>query len=342
MVACVLQEQLAPILETIREHSRLLDWHSALLNHSTIMNRYNAGKLEDLRDLQTNVNYKLQFHIDPEDRKRPTYRNPQPTPAPKRAAGIAASTVTSSPKRDDALPPSERPPVDKSCPSSVSPASRSRDCAAASPSGAPSSAASAPDPPARQPTPVFEPPARNPPSPPTTRRGLRRERAHDETPDPMWNSSRKIDLSAGFPVPAPLPLRQPPSAPPPVCADGVVAMGRSETKDMVVVASQPSQTPQPSETAAAKKRKREDDPSSCGSGEALAGSSSQRDAPERKRKKKEEEEDTNISTERLPIPESFLRLARLNVFGEPSFEERRCEVEQMRFLKNLFRGGRAT
>ena len=55
MVACLLQEQLAPILETIREHSRLLDWHSALLNHSTIMNRYNVGKLDDLRDLQTNV-----------------------------------------------------------------------------------------------------------------------------------------------------------------------------------------------------------------------------------------------------------------------------------------------
>jgi hypothetical protein len=55
MVACVLQEQLAPILETVREHSRLLDWHSALLNHSTLMNRYNVGKLDDLRDLQTNV-----------------------------------------------------------------------------------------------------------------------------------------------------------------------------------------------------------------------------------------------------------------------------------------------
>lgn len=55
MVAGMLEEQLAPILETIREHSRLLDLHSALLNHSTIMNRYNIGKLDDLRDLQTNV-----------------------------------------------------------------------------------------------------------------------------------------------------------------------------------------------------------------------------------------------------------------------------------------------
>ena len=55
MVAYLLQEQLVPILETIREHSRLLDWHSALLNHNAIMNRYNIGKLDDLRDLQTNV-----------------------------------------------------------------------------------------------------------------------------------------------------------------------------------------------------------------------------------------------------------------------------------------------
>ena len=55
MVACILQEQLAPIQEAIREHSKLLDWHSALLNHSTVMNHYNVGKLDDLRDLQTNV-----------------------------------------------------------------------------------------------------------------------------------------------------------------------------------------------------------------------------------------------------------------------------------------------
>ena len=27
MVACVLQDHLALILETVREHSRLLDWH---------------------------------------------------------------------------------------------------------------------------------------------------------------------------------------------------------------------------------------------------------------------------------------------------------------------------
>ncbi|KAH9054263.1 hypothetical protein EDB87DRAFT_114980 [Lactarius vividus] len=34
-----------------------------------------------------------------------------------------------------------------------------------------------------------------------------------------------------------------------------------------------------------------------------------------------------------------LLLARLNIFGETSFEERQCEVERMRYMKNLFRGG---
>ncbi|KAH9083628.1 hypothetical protein EDB83DRAFT_32022 [Lactarius deliciosus] len=138
MVACILQEQLAPILETIREHSRLLDWHSALLNHSTVMNRYNVGKLDDLRDLQTNVNYKLQFHIDPEDRKRPTYRGPQPTSAPQSTA-IATSAGSSSQK--DAFPFSEGSPADSS----------SRGCTD-SPVGT-SSATNAPDALARQLTP---------------------------------------------------------------------------------------------------------------------------------------------------------------------------------------------
>jgi len=161
MVACILQERLAPIREAIREHSRLLDWHSALLNHSTIMNHYNVGKLDDLRDLQTNVNYKLQFQIDPEDRRRPTLRGPQHTSALRSTMPAVGANP---PPRTDDFPPSE--------------------C-----------------------------------SPPS-------------------------------------------------------------------------------------------------------GSSS-------------------ILTERLPIPESFLRVARLNIFGEPTFEERRCEVEQMRYMKNLFRG-RAT
>ena len=55
MVARLLQEQLAPILGTLKEHARLLDVHTALLNHSTTMNRYNVGKLHDLRDLQNSV-----------------------------------------------------------------------------------------------------------------------------------------------------------------------------------------------------------------------------------------------------------------------------------------------
>ena len=55
MTASILQEQLAPIVETLREHARLLDLHSALLNHSTAVNRYNVGKIHEIRDLQNNV-----------------------------------------------------------------------------------------------------------------------------------------------------------------------------------------------------------------------------------------------------------------------------------------------
>ena len=55
MAASILQEQLAPIVETLREHARLLDLHAALLNHSTTMNRYNVGKIDDIRDFQNNV-----------------------------------------------------------------------------------------------------------------------------------------------------------------------------------------------------------------------------------------------------------------------------------------------
>jgi len=55
MTASILEEQLAPIVETLREHARLLDLHAALLNHSTAMNHYNVGKLDDIRDFQNNI-----------------------------------------------------------------------------------------------------------------------------------------------------------------------------------------------------------------------------------------------------------------------------------------------
>jgi hypothetical protein len=55
MTASILHEQLAPIVETLREHARLLDLHTALLNHSTAMGRYNVGKIDDIRDFQNNV-----------------------------------------------------------------------------------------------------------------------------------------------------------------------------------------------------------------------------------------------------------------------------------------------
>ena len=218
--------------------------------------------------------------------------------------------------------------------SSQGSSSLSQDCTD-SPSGA-SSVACAPDPPTRQPTPAFEPPASNPSSPtppqvsaedcgaPIKRRPLQRERTHNQTPDPMWNSSRKISL----PNPAPAPTPLPPYFPPPSHNDRAAAARCSETSEGTT--SQPSPTTQPSESVVGKKRKREDDTSPGGA----SGSGSVCDEPEQKRKK-----DTTISTERLPIPESFLRVARLNIFGEPSFEERRYEVEQMRYLKNLFRGG---
>lgn len=55
MTASILQEQLAPIVEKLREHARLLDVQTALLNHSTAMNRYNVGKTDDIRDFQNNI-----------------------------------------------------------------------------------------------------------------------------------------------------------------------------------------------------------------------------------------------------------------------------------------------
>ena len=55
LTASIVQEQMAPILQTLREHAKLLDLHAALLNHSTSMNRYNVGKLDDIRDFQTNI-----------------------------------------------------------------------------------------------------------------------------------------------------------------------------------------------------------------------------------------------------------------------------------------------
>jgi len=41
MTASILQEQLAPIVGTLRGHARLLDLHAAHLDHNTAMNRYN-------------------------------------------------------------------------------------------------------------------------------------------------------------------------------------------------------------------------------------------------------------------------------------------------------------
>jgi len=57
LTASILQEHLAPIVQTLQEHAKLMDVHTALLNHSTVMNRYNVGKIEDIRDFQNNIKY---------------------------------------------------------------------------------------------------------------------------------------------------------------------------------------------------------------------------------------------------------------------------------------------
>jgi hypothetical protein len=57
MITSILQDQLATIVEALREDARLLDLHAALdlLNHSTAINRYNLGKIDDIRDFHNNI-----------------------------------------------------------------------------------------------------------------------------------------------------------------------------------------------------------------------------------------------------------------------------------------------
>ncbi|KAI0305654.1 hypothetical protein B0F90DRAFT_1666492 [Multifurca ochricompacta] len=373
IVASLLQEQLAPILETLQGHARLLDCHTALLNHSTVINRYNVGKLDDLRDLQTSVNYKLQFHIDPENRQYPTYRFQRDAEDVRRTAtvtDIASSTSKGDPYllgRDSGA----------SCePSSDLTGSRSG-----------SSTMSASKPSTGQSTPATEP-TNNPPlpSPQAVRgdhsaRGLRRERPHDEVPDQMWNSSHEIVLSAPLPAPAPaLPYIPPPDDNTAMHGDtedantkrqsltqsvprntssraslrisakkkstphnlrpifSPLATGATDPDRLRGDSARASSSTQLSDKAAGKKRKSDDDgpeqDQPTTSSGTDSGSYSKCDEPEHKRMKK----DTRISTERLPIPESLLTLTRMNLFGEPSFEERRYEVEQLRHMKKLFRG----
>jgi hypothetical protein len=57
MITSIQQDQLATIVEALREDARLLDLHAALdlLNHSTAMNHYNVGKTDDIHDFQNNI-----------------------------------------------------------------------------------------------------------------------------------------------------------------------------------------------------------------------------------------------------------------------------------------------
>ncbi|KAI0256611.1 hypothetical protein BJV78DRAFT_1150608 [Lactifluus subvellereus] len=186
MVAHLLQEQLAPIVDTLREHARLLDFHTALLNHSTIMSRYNVGKLDDLRDLQNSVKRETVPHV-----------SQPPTPSGVRRTAtvvdVASSLLGDCPCLPDRVPgPSGEP----SSSQSTEPTN-------------PPPTTNAPNVPARQATLPTESATIPPPSPmaaPSGNRRLQRERRVGEAAgDPMWTTSRAIDIDARLPTPPPPP-----------------------------------------------------------------------------------------------------------------------------------------
>ncbi|KAF8502116.1 hypothetical protein F5888DRAFT_1669362, partial [Russula emetica] len=182
MTASILQEQLAPIVDTLREHARLLDLHAALLNHSTAMNRYNVGKIDDIRDFQNNINFKLQFYVDPEDRWHPNYRN-------SRTPSTSTSTETL-PNTESRLPAAD--------------AHTQADEPTHSTAASSSPVAASPGLPSHPSTPAATEHADSRPTTPRQELGdgfsvvpgpsrrLQRERPFSVAPDPMWNSSREI------------------------------------------------------------------------------------------------------------------------------------------------------
>ncbi|KAI0248943.1 hypothetical protein BJV78DRAFT_739412 [Lactifluus subvellereus] len=396
MVAHLLQEQLAPIVETLREHARLLDCHTALLNHGTIMSRYNVGKLDDLRDLQNSVNYKLQYGARPEKRQYPTYRNPLPPSGGVRRTAtvvdVAYSLLGDCPRLPDRAPgPSGEPSSSQSTEPTNSPPTTN-----------------APNVPARQATPSTEPATTPPPSPVVAPRGnrrLRRERpfgASETADDPMWTTSRAIDIDARLPTPPPpppyvlppaytdednagvqnimqattataVPRTSPLRSVPPTPAAGAeqaaapTPSANTQTAAAVNVNGRQSQSPSPSSSpsatasrpgaisddgqcagpssqvsnkAAGKKRRRHDDDDGSDDAEASpgasgSGSQSRGDEPEHKRVKM----DPATSTERLPIPEVLLDVARRYPYPDPTLKERRYEFERLKSLRSLFRPG---
>ncbi|KAH9978683.1 hypothetical protein BGW80DRAFT_1280391 [Lactifluus volemus] len=354
MVSHLLQEQLAPILSTLKEHARLLDCHTALLNHSTVMNRYNIGKLDDLRELQNNENFMLQFCVRPERRSHPTYHNPPPAPRLRRTntvVDVASSLLGPCPNR--ASGPLNEP--------SSSDSAESTD---------PSPATSTPDGPARSPSPTPTEPASPPPTSPRAPAGhrrLRRERAFGDVSDPMWTTSRELDLDIVLPPPPPPPPYVMPPAyteenptaqnaattmgaptPPPSQSDIVASGPRRSTPSAPAVATAVTAprtgNPEPvseagpsrlSERAAGRNAAAMMMMDEGDNAEALRTIGVRNDERERKRLRA----DTTISLERLPLSEELLERARSCSYPELTPKERRYQYEKLRSLKKLFRPG---
>ncbi|KAI0266716.1 hypothetical protein BC834DRAFT_969239 [Gloeopeniophorella convolvens] len=233
LVASLLKEQLAPIIETLREHARVLDYHTALLNHHTVMAEYNVGKMEDLRDIQVNANYKLKDEVIGEKRAYPALTGqPVSLARPDVPAPVSATVTTTTPappSRPEPDPPKEAtaprrkslstpataptpaaPPQAESTHPRQARALR-RETSTASSSGSssgwssgsidgsrgtsPSSVGTA-----RTPSPAPAPPPANPAP---AGRPLQRERAVWQEPDAAWNTVRVLDVSSAQPSGAP-------------------------------------------------------------------------------------------------------------------------------------------
>ena len=238
-------------------------------------------------------------------------------------------------------------------------------------------------------------------------RRLRRERPFGDTgDDPMWTTSRAIDLGALVPTPPP----PPPYVLPPAYTDEDNTGAQNVAQTTTTAATAPrmsparsvspapahaeqpattttspantqttaailngrqSQSPPPSspttasasrpgamvddgpssqlsDKAAGKKRRRDDDDDddddddvdydsegtvACSSGASRSSSQEPSDEPEHKRVKI----DPTTSTERLPIPEILLDIARRHSYPELTLKERRHQYEKLRSLGGLFR-----
>ncbi|KAI9458537.1 hypothetical protein F5148DRAFT_1287362 [Russula earlei] len=348
VTASILREQLAPILKTLQEHAKLLDMHAALLNHSNAMNRYNVGKLDDIRDFQSNINYKLQFFIEPEKRWHPNYRNP-PVPIPPPSTENVPPNAESSLLGHAAGGP-ERP----STPATEPVASR-------------------PSSPRQHLGDAFG-------VVPRPSHSLQRERPWNEPPDPMWNTMKAIDPETSIAAPAPpppyervpdyeeqnppavacpVPLVRAPSAPEEgeeelaaallslraagkrrssvddeVDADGPLPSGSSsdtKTGDDGDLGS----SLQVSEKARGKKRMRDDDHASDEEGPSGDPSEERGGAGGGRKRQKM---DTRINTDRLVLDENVTMIARLGLVEQPPLRQRAWGAQKLKSMQRMFRG----